>query len=975
MLPRRVSTLTIFLFVLCVLPATVFAQGTSEIRGRVVDPQAGVLPGVAVTIRNVETGMFRETLTSADGSYLILNLPPGRYDLTAELTGFNRFQRQGVVLEIGKTAIVDVQLQVGGREELVTVTAESPLVDTTSKEVGGNIGGREMRDLPVFNRNWIQFVSMLPGIVYETATDTFGADTIQVNGQDSRNNNFLLDGASNMDDLVGGRGGTQVRTPLLAIQEFQVITNQFDAEFGKTTGAVINAVSKSGTNEHRWELFGLMQDAKLTAKTFFVKRDDLEKPDTKQHQWGGTIGGPVVRNKAFYFGSLERVANDRANVIVITQRPDLSWSPTVVERVWNTLGRFDHQLSANHTWSFRYLREQSPGRRQVSGRPTPLATRSEYDVDTAYVGTFNSVLGGTRTNTIRLSATTENVMFANDAFFDNDWQQAGLPPTLEFEGFTDQQCDCASGRHNNTYAIEDTFSWFVPSARGQHDLRFGAQYQYGEVAHENQTNLNGSFSFGRSSVPFDPANPRTYPDRFSIRIGGPLKYTQLAEYVSLYAQDKWKLNEALTLSMGARWDVEFFNVPPRTQVGLNNEGGEPPVDWNNISPRVGFAYALDEGRSVVRGGYGLMYNRSFTELFSSFFTQSRFVSSFEAQFPISAADPNPRLGLLPTDPTLVNGPFVTPALLDYINRTYPPGSTQVLRAISIDSPDRHMPYQHQFSIGYQRQIGRNLSASADYIHSIGRDFLVARDLNQGSRANTTSTTPVVRPDPAFNAINMPVNAGETDYDGLNLGLEKRWDNNHMYRVSYTLSYARGNYTGSGLPSSDYQVGQDLNLHLNQGPLNNDRLHNLSVFGSLLVPRTKGMLLSGVVRYLSGSPFSITNNLVDTDRNGRTGDLLEAGTYEGTPVNSDDEVYRVEFDGKRGGARGPDYFQVDLRTGWRFSVPGRRWLDVSVDLFNLFDRTQFANPSGNIGSADFLILDSLQARNIPRAAQVQFTLHY
>lgn len=135
-----------------------------------------------------------------------------------------------------------------------------------------------------------------------------------------------------------------------------------------------------------------------------------------------------------------------------------------------------------------------------------------------------------------------------------------------------------------------------------------------------------------------------------------------------------------------------------------------------------------------------------------------------------------------------------------------------------------------------------------------------------------------------------------------------------------------------------------------------------------------MMLSGVLRYLSGSPFTLTNSLVDADQNGRTGDLIPAGTYEGTPISATDRIYRVEFDGRRGGARGPDYFQVDLRSGWRFKT-GRQWLDVSVDVFNLFNRTQFDNPSGNRGSDDFLIIDSLQARNIPRAAQVQFTLHY
>jgi Carboxypeptidase regulatory-like domain len=950
------------------------AQGTSEIRGKISDPQSAVLPGVAVTIRNQDTGMFRETITGADGTYFITAVLPGRYDITAELSGFRKLQRT-VTLEIGKTVTIDLQLQVGGLEEAVTVTGESPLVDTTSKEIGGNIAERELRDLPVFNRNWIQFVAMMPGVVYETATDTFGADTIQVNGQDSRNNNFLLDGASNMDDLVGARGGTQVRTPLLAIQEFQVVTNQPDAEFGRTTGAVINAVSKSGSNALKYELFGTFQDASLTAESFFVKRDDLDKPDTKQNQWGGNLGGPIVKDKAFFFFNLERIANDRANVVIVPSRPDLNWSPTTVERVWNTLGRVDHQINAAHTWTFRYMREQSPGRRQITGRPTPAATRTEYDVDTAYVGNFNSTFGGTKTNTLRLSATTENVMFANDQFFDAGWKQEGLPPTLAFQNYTDQQSDAASGRHNNTYMIEDTLSWYLPW-KGQHALRIGAQYQYGEVVNENQANLNGTFSFGQSNVPFDPANPRTYPDRFSIRIGGPLRYTQIAKYTSIFAQDKWKTNDHLTLNIGVRWDLEQFNVPPRTLVGLNDENSKPPVDWNNISPRVGFAYALGEQQTaVIRGAYGLLYNRSFAELFSNFFTQSRFVDSFVASFPITAADSGPRNGRLPTDPTLVNGPFVTPALLNYINTTYPPGSTQLLRAISVDNPNRHVPFQHQFSIGYERQFGGDFSGSIDYIHSFGRELPVLLDLNQGSRPNTDSTTTVVRPDPNFNAINMPVNEGRTDYDGLNFLVEKRWSNNHSYRVAYTLSYARGNTTGTGLPSSDYQVGQDLHLDLNQGPLSNDRRHNLSAAGTILVPRTHGMLVSWVTRYLSGTPISLTNNLVDTDMNGRTGDLIPAGTYEGTPTAPNDKIYRVEFDGKRGGARGPDYFQVDLRTGWRFKFPDGHWLDVTADVFNVFNRTQFNNPGGNIGATDFLILDSLQSRNLPRALQIQATLRY
>jgi hypothetical protein len=249
------------------------------------------------------------------------------------------------------------------------------------------------------------------------------------------------------------------------------------------------------------------------------------------------------------------------------------------------------------------------------------------------------------------------------------------------------------------------------------------------------------------------------------------------------------------------------------------------------------------------------------------------------------------------------------------------------------------------------------------------------DLNQGSRPSTDPTTTVVRPDPAFNAINMPVNAGETTYDGLNLMLEKRWSDSYMFRAAYTLSYARGNTTGQGLPSSDYQVGQDLHLEKNEGPLANDRRHNVSLAGSIEVPRTHGLIVSAIARYLSGTPITLSNSLVDTDMNGRGNDLIAAGSYRGTPITPGDEIWEVEFDGKRGGARGPDYFQVDLRAGWRFRLPDRHLLDISVDVFNVFNRTQFDNPSGNQGSAAFLILDDVQDRYLPRAAQVQFTLRY
>ena len=342
--------------VMCVPTATA-QQGTTEIRGRVSDTQQAGMPAVSVTLRNQDSGMFRETLTNEDGTYFVTGVTPGVYELTVRLNGFKTLTKRDLRLEIGRTANFDVTLEVGGVEEVVTVAAEAPLVDATSKEVGGVISTRELTELPTINRNYIGFVGLLPGIIPNISTESFGSDSINVNGLDSRNNNYMLDGANNNDDVIGQRAGTQARTPLESIQEFQVLTNQYDAEFGRTTGAVINAVSKQGTNAFRGSVFTFAQDASLTDVDFFAKQNNLAKPDTKQQWYGGTIGGPIIKNKAHFFLSVERLHIDEGVTVVVPARPEFNATTTEQTRVWNTLVRGDHQINANHTWGVRWLRE------------------------------------------------------------------------------------------------------------------------------------------------------------------------------------------------------------------------------------------------------------------------------------------------------------------------------------------------------------------------------------------------------------------------------------------------------------------------------------------------------------------------------------------------------------------------------------------------------------------------------------------
>ena len=965
---KKYLAVRIAMILVAALAATVPSvaqQGTTEVRGRVLDAQGGALPGVTVTVRNQESGIFRDTVTTAEGIYFISGIVPGMYQIEAGLEGFKKYTRKDVQLEIGKTATVDVPLEVGALTETVNVSAESPIVDVTSKEVGGNIGSQELTELPSINRNFIGFIGLLPGIVPSISTESFGSDSISVNGSDPRNNNYLLDGGNNNDDVIGQRAGTQARTALESVQEFQVITNQFDAQFGRTTGAIINAVTKSGTNQFRGSAFAFGQDSKLTEKDYFAKTRSLPKPDTKRREFGGTLGGPILRDRMHFFGSLERVMIDRGASIVFPSRPELNYSPTTQDRVWNTLARIDHQLTSNHSYGVRYLRELSPQKNQTIGQVTPSASREENDKDQTIQASLSSVFGNTKLNSLRAVWTQEDVSFGNPCF-NASRNQGSCPVTLAFQTFTDQQSTTAQARVNDAYQLEDTFSWFIPGKRGDHDVKMGVQYEYIEADNIAQDNLNGTFSFAQSNGPFNAADPRTYPDRFTIRVPGEGRVLQKSHYISSFIQDKWKMNDRLTVSLGLRYDVEVIPIKERDNARFANED-DYPIDKNNIQPRLGFSYSLDkDARSVLRGGYGRFYEKTHFELIGGLFNGGVFSSSFTANFPASGADGNPRAGLLPTDPFLVNGPVINRALLDAM---FPPGArTRNVGNVSLDNPDRVIPHSDQLSLGYERQLGGRLSASADYVHVFGRDQLLTQDFNKGTRVSTVSTAALIRPDPTFQQLNVPVNAGSTEYDALLTQIETRFSNDFSMRVSYTLSHARGNNSGSGFPASNFQVGQDLNLDLNEGPTDFDRRHNLVVSGRALVPFTHGMTFSWVARALSGLPFTLINSLIDVDRNGTNADPIAPGSYTGTAAR---DTYTVDdYNGGRNGARGPGFFQLDTRFGYRFNLAQRRTLDVSADVFNLTNRANFGFPGGNQSApATFLVLSSLRDGATPRTAQV------
>jgi hypothetical protein len=953
-------------------------QGTADLRGRVVDPQGAVLPGVTIIVRHQESGLFREAVSSADGTFLMSGMTPGVYEVSAELTGFRKYLQRDVRLEVGRATPIELKLEVGGLEEAVTVSAEAPLVDTSSQEIGGRISSQEFVDTPSFNRNFAGYLGMLPGVVATISATTFGADSISVAGQNVRNVNYTMDGSNNNDTFNGGNGGAQARVPVEAVQEFQLLSSQFDAEYGLTSGGIVNSVSKQGTNSLHGSAFMFFQDQRMTALEYFAAKEGLEKAPSKQQQWGGTLGGPIIRNKAHFFGSLERIALDSSVTTNIPTRPDLNRTDVEISRVWNTYLRADHQLNSANTWGVRWLRETSPQPLQIQDtNHTPPRHEAETDVDWTVVGNLTSVIGSTRVNTFRVSAVSEDVFFGNPRFNAGE-PQSSLPPMLDHLSFEDQQSNRASRRLDVAYGADNVFAWFLPGRSGDHDLKFGINYLYSSLRVQDFGNQNGTFVIN-SDLPFNAAVARTYPERLMVRVGE-VDFLMKGHFVGMFAQDRWKVNNNLTLNIGARYDLEVLPTPNQNNPLFEGDPDGYPMDLNNISPRIGFAWSMDDaGRSALRGGAGVFYQRTSYTFLTNMFSNGRFSDSFIVNFPTNTFDPGPRQGNLPTHPMLVNGPVVNRALLD---AQFPPGtSVRNGGTVRFDNPDRINPFSRTYSIGYERQLASTLGVSVDFIRSEQRNQFVLMELNPLVRAGTAATSPVARVNPLVGevgewaaSVQTIQPAGEINYNSIQFSGTKRYSNNWQARVSYAYSRGRGNVpTGQAdIPNSQF-LG-DLNLDNDYGPTSVDRPHILTLTGSFDVPRTGGLKLSGVFRARSGTPLTLVDSSFDMDRNGNfNNEYLASGTYTGAgPDAAAPHVipYTVDYDGGRAGTRGPGYAQFDLRAGYRIQLGGARTLDAFLDVFNVANRANFANPSTDRRlPATFLRLRDVSDEGPTRTAQI------
>ena len=459
----------------------------------------------------------------------------------------------------------------------------------------------------------------------------------------------------------------------------------------------------------------------------------------------------------------------------------------------------------------------------------------------------------------------------------------------------------------------------------------------------------------------------------------------------------------MTLNLGVRYDLEVFPLenPNNPWAGQFNGGpeGTYPIDYNNVSPRTSFAFDVaGDGRSVVRGGYGIFYDKTLGLQVTRTSRLSAYSDSYEVRFPATGVDPGPEMGMRPGGhlgnlintstsgcPAELNSGGCLTINRDYLDMLFPPGSLAVNTGrVWFDHPDRKQAYSHQITFGYERELTSVLSASVDLVSMHGRDRQMLMEARPQVRAGTLRADPVTRMDalmlvPRLNDVLLPGDSyeggrvnfvqslGTSKYNALNFQVEKRYSSNWQMRAVYSLSKSEGN-SAYYLDNNWAQVGNDLNIDQLWGPSRYDRRHNVTLSGRTEIPVFGGVTLSGALRYMSGAPFTIHDTNFDPNMNGWGPDPIAAGMYEGEAGTNRNPI-TVDNAGGPNGAYGPDFMQFDIRLGHRSRWSDRQTLDIFFDVFNVTNRGNFNNPTGDMRSSNFLNLTSLWAGSgFPRQAQ-------
>lgn len=896
--------LLILLLYFSFAPASAQTTGAT-LQGTVADEQGGLLPGASVTVTNVETGVARALTTDERGWYRAAALQPGAYALKVELAGFVTYVRSGLTLTIAQEATVGVSLKLASVAETITVSAESPIVETTKSTIGTTITRNQLDALPLAGRNFTVLAQTAPGIT------GVGGGGVNAAGQLSRNNSFLIDGASNDDNVVAStRGGFSLE----AVREYVVMANQFPAEFGQASGAIVSVVTRSGTNELQGRGFLFRRDDSMDARNPFSKAQGSGQAPFNQTRLGGFLGGPVLRDRMHYFSSYEGIRTGETSVITVPQVPVNDREVPHDTKGNQYFIKLDNQFGRKQSLAVRYRMDWED---EIGSNIGGLDTRERgQDVerrDQDLVANHTTVLTARALNEARFQFARRRIEWDTTSY-----SPLGAPAVDRPAGRWGKATNMPQGRREERYQFIDNFSY----SRGRHDLKTGFDVSLIKVRSFFFNNVDGTFRFA-TDRPFDANDLSTYPTQFTQNVGDPYLQRRNDLY-SFFVQDTWRARDNLTFNLGLRYDTET----------AFKEAAGVPDDRNNLGPRLGLVWdPFGTGRTAVRGGYGIYYDQAFLNITGNIMLARRFVGV-----------------------TIVNPGYPNPYSRGSVSPPSAPSTT-------IASPDVHTPNTSQFTLGFKRELAAGLAVSIDTVGSRGRNLFNAPDVNYPDPVTKR------RPDPSFLRVTQYQTTGNSWYNALLVGLERRrTEHGPSWGISYTLSRQRRDVEDFGFQAQDMN-----NRGAEKGPAGNNRRHQLVANFTWALPG--GFQIGALMQARSGLPWNVTTGI---DNNGDTiindrPDLVNASGSRTDRSTYSSVAGRVGTLGRNANV-GPRFLVVDARAS-KFVKLGTRRFEAFVEAFNLTNRTNLGLPNGNLRAATFGTSTGLASNATPRQMELGFRFDF
>ncbi len=934
---RRLVVLTLGLAA-CVIALSSLATAqviTATIRGKVVDEQGAVLPGVTVTARQIDTNTTRTVVTTGVGHYLLPSLPPGRYEVTATLQGFAPAGRP-VELTVGADFTVDFILKVSTRTETVTVTGEAPLLETTRTVVGQTISKAQVDSLPTANRDFLSLAQLAPGV--SSGVGGNGA-TLAVNAQRGYQNNVVVDGASNNWQYYGKQASTFSQD---WIQEFQVMTNSFSAEFGNASGGIMNVITRSGSNQYQGRAYIYYRKKAFDSPPFagYFEGDDIdnpvflekdEVPDYTQRRWGGFFGGPVVKDKLFFFGGYEdllRESNDTLGISAYWRDQGYNAVEPVKTTDHPFIVKSDFNVTSKHRLSVRYDRTINKNvNSSWYGAIAPYEGRlDEGGPVWNVVANLSSVLSDTSFNEFRAYFMSNKPPVTCNASGVAGQANLELGPwgTFSHHRYPTLRVGCSifhglEGEENLGFI--DTFSF----VKGRHQFKVGGQGIQNRMVVDIANFHDGYWRFAQDRV-FEINNPDTYPYFWEGNIG-PGAWKSPVWNFGFFAQDTWQVTDDLTLNLGLRYDLERsvtqgneFVDTKNAQIASTLGGGKvlesTKVDYNNVSPRIGLVWTpTEDKRTTVRGAFGHFYDVSHGN-FNAIYIVNTLLS--EGFYVINCNNPVDNPFWNAADPTA--GRSVCRSYLARAHPFFPDLSQLTASSYGLDRIDAgfQVPRTVQYTGGVAHEFPMGLMVSADLVHSRGTGLVY---LEKNLRLLSPTEYEII--DPRFSYITDLTNAGWVHYTALQAQAQYRRRRLNV-GLSYTLSKADSNLPSGSIygssPTNPFDLDED------KGPDATDQRHNFVLNGSYQFPYD--FQLSGIWVYRSARPWS---------------------PY--TSENPEGYVYPPWPESKNS-RRGDSYQTVDLRVGKTLKLGGKRALTVFWEMFNTFNTKNFTEYDGEMESSSF-----------------------